>query len=65
MIGSGQISSGRRGRLFFVNTKKQKNRWTSGRPGVGPSGPQAQKSLAPFLFKPAAALLLPLAPIRT
>jgi hypothetical protein len=47
--------SKRRGRLLFVNKKKQKNFLNLGRAGFDAAGPEEQKFFAPLL---AAAFLL-------
>jgi hypothetical protein len=54
----------RRGRLLFVNKKKQKNFTHLGRAGFSAAGPNQQKFSAPLFFKKAAAFLFPLMPIR-
>jgi hypothetical protein len=54
----------RRGRLLFVNKKKQKNFFKLGRAGFCATGPEEQKFFAPLFFKKAAAFLFPLKPIR-
>jgi hypothetical protein len=56
--------SKRRGRLLFVNKKKQKNFFKLGRAGFAVTGPAKQKFFAPLFFKKAASLLLPAKPIR-
>jgi hypothetical protein len=55
--------SKRRGRLLFVNKKKQKNFFTLGRAGFVATGPSEQKFFAPLFFKKAATFLFPLKPI--
>jgi hypothetical protein len=54
----------RRGRLLFVNKKKQKNFLTLGRAGFAVTGPAKQKFFAPLFFKKAASFLFPFKPIR-
>ena len=44
----------RRGRLLFVNKKKQKNFANLGRAGCNATGPKEQKFFAPLFFKKAA-----------
>jgi hypothetical protein len=56
--------SKRRGRLLFVNKKKQKNFVKRGRAGDTATGPAKQKFFAPLFFKKAATFLFPLKPIR-
>jgi hypothetical protein len=53
----------RRGRLLFVNKKKQKNFFQLGRAGFAATGPVEPKFFAPLFFKKAATFLLPLKPI--
>jgi hypothetical protein len=48
--------SKRRGRLLFVNKKKQKNFFQLGRAGFA-TGPAKQKFFAPLFFKKAATFL--------
>jgi hypothetical protein len=55
--------SKRRGRLLFVNKKKQKNFVKLGRAGFVATGPSEQKFFAPLFFKKAATFLFPLKPI--
>jgi hypothetical protein len=55
--------SKRRGRLLFVNKKKQKNFVILGRAGFVATGPSEQTFFAPLFFKKAAAFLFPLKPI--
>jgi hypothetical protein len=55
--------SKRRGRLLFVNKKKQKNFLKRGRAGFAGTGPAKQTFFAPLFFKKAAAFLFPLKPI--
>jgi hypothetical protein len=43
--------SKRRGRLLFVNKKKQKNFFKRGRAGFAVTGPAKQKFFAPLFFK--------------
>jgi hypothetical protein len=62
-IGLGQVMSKRRGRLLFVNKKKQKSFFQLGRAGFAATGPAKQKFLAPLFFKKAATFLVPLKPI--
>ena len=50
--------SRRRGRLLFVNKKKQKNVYELGRACVSASAPGENKFFAPLFFKKAAALTL-------
>ena len=52
--------SKRRGRLLFVNKKKQKNFFNLGRAGFAATVPGEQKFFAPLFFKKAAAILFPL-----
>jgi hypothetical protein len=54
MIGLGRVMFKRRGRLLFVNKKKQKNFFKLGRSGFGPAGPNQQTFFAPLFFKKAA-----------
>jgi hypothetical protein len=63
LIGLGQVMSKRRGRLLFVNKKKQKNFVNLGRAGDTATGPAKQKFFAPLFFKKAATFLFPLKPI--
>jgi hypothetical protein len=49
--------SKRRGRLLFVNKKKQKNFFKRGRAGFAVTGPAKQKFFAPLFFKKAATFL--------
>ena len=62
LIGLGQVMSKRRGRLLFVNKKKQKNFVQLGRAGDTATGSGEQKFFAPLFFKKAAACLFPLLP---
>jgi hypothetical protein len=64
MIGLGWVMFKRRGRLLFVNKKKQKNFFTLGRAGFRAAGPNQQKFFAPLFFKKAAAFLFQAEPIR-
>jgi hypothetical protein len=57
MIGLGWVMFKRRGRLLFVNKKKQKNFVILGRAGFVVTGPAKQKFFAPPFFKKAAAFL--------
>jgi hypothetical protein len=50
--------SKRRGRLLFVNKKKQKNFVKLGRAGDTATGPVEQKFFAPLFFKKAAPSLI-------
>jgi hypothetical protein len=52
--------SRRRGRLLFVNKKKQKNFFKLGRAADTVTGPAKQKFFAPLFFKKAATFLFPL-----
>jgi hypothetical protein len=54
--------STQRGRLLFVNKKKQKNFFTLGRAGFAVTGSAEQKFFAPLFFKKAATFLFPLKP---
>jgi hypothetical protein len=54
----------RRGRLLFVNKKKQKNFFRLDRAGDTATGPGKQTFFAPLFFKKAATFLFPLKPIR-
>jgi hypothetical protein len=54
----------RKGRLLFVNKKKQKNFFNLGRAAFNDTGPEAQKFFAPLFFKKAAAFLFRPHPIR-
>jgi hypothetical protein len=54
--------SQRRGRLLFVNKKKQKNFVQLGPCCFSASGPNEQKFFAPHFFKKAAASLFPAKP---
>ena len=56
--------SKRRGRLLFVDKKKQKNFYNLGRAGDTATSPVEQKFFAPLFFKKAASCLFPLKPIR-
>jgi hypothetical protein len=62
VTGSGQVR--RKGRLLFVNKKKQKNFVNRAGAGVSATVPGEKKFFAPLLFKKAAAFLFPLPPIR-
>jgi hypothetical protein len=53
----------RRGRLLFVNKKKQKNFFTLGRAGDTATGPVEKKFLRRF-FQKAATFLFPLKPMK-
>jgi hypothetical protein len=64
MIGLGWTLFKRRGRLLFVNKKKQKNFFKLGRAGFVAMGPSEQKFFAPLFFKKAASLLFQAEPIR-
>jgi hypothetical protein len=64
MIGLGRVMFKRRGRLFFVNKKKQKNFLTLGRAGFSAAGPNQQKFFAPLFFKKAASFLFQAEPTR-
>jgi hypothetical protein len=64
MMGSGWIMFRRRGRLLFVNKKKQKNFVKRGRAGFAVTGPNQQKFFAPLFSKKAAAFLFQAEPIR-
>ena len=55
--------SKRRGRLLFVNKKKQKNVYDLDRACVSATVPGENKFFAPLFFKKAAALLFPAKPI--
>ena len=57
--------SQRRGRLLFVNKKKQKNFFPLGPCCFSASGPKSKTFFAPLFFKKAAASLFPLKPITT
>jgi hypothetical protein len=59
----GQVMSKRRGRLLFVNKKKQKNFFQLGRAGFAVTGPAKQKFFAPLFFKKAATFLCPFKPV--
>ncbi len=50
----------RRGRLLFVNKKKQKNFFNLGLCRFSATGPNEQKFFAPLFFKKAASFLFPL-----
>jgi hypothetical protein len=63
LIVLGQAMSKRRGRLLFVNKKKQKNFIKLGRAADTATGPAKQKFFAPLFFKKAAPFLSPLKPI--
>jgi hypothetical protein len=54
----------RRGRLLFVNKKKQKNFFKLGRAGFSAAGPGEQKFFAPLFFKKAASFLCQADPVR-
>jgi hypothetical protein len=54
----------RRGRLLFVNKKKQKNFFTLSRAGFIATGSSEQKFFAPLFFKKAASFLFQAEPIR-
>jgi hypothetical protein len=54
----------RRGRLLFVNKKKQKNFAHLGRACFSAAGPSEQKFFAPLFFKKAASFLSQAEPIR-
>jgi hypothetical protein len=64
LIVLGQIVSERRGRLLFVNKKKQKNFVILDRAGFVATGPSEQTFFAPLFFKKAAFLLFQAEPIR-
>jgi hypothetical protein len=64
VIGLGWILFKRRGRLLFVNKKKQKNFLTLGRAGFVATDPSEQTFFAPLFFKKAASFLFQAAPIR-
>jgi hypothetical protein len=64
MTGLGWILFKRRGRLLFVNKKKQKNFLTLGRAGFVATGPSEAKFFAPLFFKKAASFLFQAEPIR-
>jgi hypothetical protein len=64
MIGLGWILFKRRGRLLFVNKKKQKNFFPLGRAGFSAAGPNRQKFFAPLFCKKAASVLFQAEPIR-
>jgi hypothetical protein len=64
MIGLGWVMFKRRGRLLFVNKKKQKNFFKLGRAGFVATGPAKQKFFAPLFFKKAASFLFQAEPIR-
>jgi hypothetical protein len=64
MIGLGWVMFKRRGRLLFVNKKKQKNFFKLGRVGFAVTGPAKQKFFAPLFFKKAASFLFQAEPIR-
>ena len=55
--------STQRGRLLFVNKKKQKNFVKLGPCRCSATGAREQKFFAPLFFKKAAAFLFPLKPI--
>jgi hypothetical protein len=57
MIGLGWILFRRRGRLLFVNKKKQKNFFKLGRAGFAVAGPSEAKFFAPLFFKKVASFL--------
>jgi hypothetical protein len=64
MIGLGWIVFKGRGRLLFVNKKKQKNFLTLGPCGFRASGQKSSKFFAPLFFKKAASFLFQPEPIR-
>jgi hypothetical protein len=51
MIGLGRVLFKRRGRLLFVNKKKQKNFFKLGRAGFVATGPSEQTFFAPLFEK--------------
>jgi hypothetical protein len=64
MTGLRRVMFKRRGRLLFVNKKKQKNFFKPGRAGFAVTGPAKQKFFAPLFFKKAASFLFQAEPIR-
>jgi hypothetical protein len=58
------MSEQEKGRLLFVNKKKQKNFVSLGRAGVSATDPSKQKFFALLFFKKAAAFLSPAKPVR-
>jgi hypothetical protein len=64
MTGSGWILFKRRGRLLFVNKKKQKNFFPLGRAGCVATGPNEPKVFCAAFFKNAASFLFQPEPIR-
>jgi hypothetical protein len=63
MIGLGWIMFRRRGRLLFVNKKKQKNFFKLSHAGFAVTGPAKQKFFAPLFFKKAASFLFQAEPV--
>jgi hypothetical protein len=64
MIGLGWVLFKQRGRLLFVNKKKQKNFFPLGRSGFVGTGPSEQRFFAPLFSKKAASFLFQAEPIR-
>jgi hypothetical protein len=64
MIGLGRVMFNQRGRLLFVNKKKQKNFFTLGRAGFVATSPSEAKFFAPLFSKKAAFFLFRAEPIR-